>query len=152
MNKFITYLAVLLLIASCAHSESNEKAKEVVAPILDVASYDVLSIEDAYNLLVSEKLQDYVEKQKILKKHPEFDTGLVSNPSILTVNDSITRIVVIDNIQTKDFDSIALKTVVSYHSKSQNDTIISKIIRSKVVVEGEQFISSKILFVKTDNQ
>ena len=111
---------------------------------------EMISPEDAYSILISEKLQDYFEKQKIIKQHPEFESNTTPNTPLLSVNDSIIDISVIDNIQTPDFDSISLKTVVSYHSNIKKDTIVSKIKRSRIVIEGEQIISSKVTFKKNN--
>lgn len=147
MNKFITLLIILLFISSCANNERYEKSmEESAAPVADIANYEAVSQEDAYSILISEKLQEYVEKQKIIKQHPEFDTNATANPSLLSVNDSIIDISVIDNIPSPDFDSIGLKTVISYHNSIKKDTIISKIKRSRIVIEGEQIFSSKVTF------
>ena len=152
MNKFITLLIILLFITGCANNERYEKSMdESAASVADIANYEAISPEDAYSILVSEKLQEYFEKQKIIKQHPEFDITTTTKTPILSVKDSIIDISVIDNIPFPDFDSISLKTVISYHNSIKKDTIISKIKRSRIVVEGEQIISSKVKFEKVYN-
>lgn len=152
MNKFITLLAIFLLMASCSNNNRYEKGIESAAPAVDaVSDYDVISPEDAYSILISEKLQEYFEKQKIIKKHPDFDAIVTTKAPLLSIKDSIIDIAIIDKIPSPDFDSIALKTVVSYHNNAQKDTIISKIKRSRIVIEGEQIISSKVKFEVNKN-
>ena len=147
MNKFITLLTLLLLI-SCSNNKRYENTIEATSPVVDAIDYDAVSPKDAYNILITEKLQEYFEKQKIIKQHPEFESDATPSTSLLSINDSIIDISIIDNIQSPDFDSISLKTVVSYHKKARKDTIISKIKRSRIVIEGEQIISSKVRFKK----
>ncbi len=146
MNKFITLFILLLCIVSCSN---NERYKEVMESVT-AADYDAVSTEDAYSILISEKLQEYFEKQKIIKNHPEFESNLTTNSSLLLMNDSIIDISIIDNIPSPDFDSISLKTVISYYNNTQKDTILSKIKRSRIVIEGEQIISSKVRFEENE--
>ncbi|MEP0263833.1 hypothetical protein [Dokdonia sp.] len=145
MNKFIILLLSILFLTSCSENRSYEsyedKAIESETPIPTM-----VSTEEAYTHLISEKLQDYFEKQKITKNHPDFksklDTGIILSPN----QDSISSILILEKINTKEFDSLALKTVISYYNSVKKDTIISKIERTKVIIEGEEVISSKVTF------
>lgn len=152
MNKFITLLALLLLIISCAHEKRSYEIDMIEESKSESFSASkTISTEDAYNILIEEKLQEYFEKKKITKDHPEFNSKKNTDTPSLSLNDSIISITVIDTIKTAAFDSIALITVVSYYNKTEKDTILSKIKRTKISIEGEEIISSKVTFQKKNN-
>jgi len=151
MNKFITLIIFVLLIASCTSNERNADYDENKTHLEAVAEVETISTEDAYSILIEDKLYDYFEKQKITKNHPEFNTKLNKDRPLLLLNDSIKSITVIDKVPNEEFDSISLKTIVSYYSDNKTDTIFSKIKRSKILIEDEEIISSKVIFTKDDN-
>jgi len=152
MNRLIKYLAVVILMISCAENDYNAKTKESASPIVTISDSDVISTEDAYSLLISERLHEYFDKQKILKQYPLFNSNSNTYQSLFSNNDSIIDVKVINNIQSPDFDSTSLKTVVSYYNSNDKDTLMSKIIRTRIVIEEEEYISSKVLFSRSDNK
>lgn len=144
MNKFIVLLSILFLV-SCSENRSYESLEDKVVEF-EIPIPTMVSTEEAYTDLISEKLQDYFEKQKIAKNHPDFksqlDTDIILSPN----QDSISSILILEKINTKEFDSLALKTVISYYNSTKKDTIISKIERRKIMIEGEEITSSKVTF------
>lgn len=144
MNKCITYLLCIIFLVSCAENRSPEYSKEVE---LSSPIAPALSTNDAYTLLITEKLYDYFEKQKIAIQHPEFKSQSYKSTPPLILNDSISSITILDEIPTKTFDSLALQTVISYYNNRHQDTIIAQIQRTKVMIEGKEVISSKVKFV-----
>jgi len=147
MNKFITLITLVFLITSCSNNENYESKIHMEA----VSEVETISTEDAYSILIEDKLRDYFEKQKITKNHPEFNTKLNKDRPLLLLNDSIKSITVIDKVPNEEFDSISLKTIVSYYSDNKTDTIFSKIKRSKILIESEEIISSKVIFARDNN-
>lgn len=145
MNKFITYLLCLLFLISCAENKSPEYSKEVE---LSSPTLPILSTEDAYTLLITEKLHDFFEKQKIAIQHPDFKSQPHENTPPLILNDSIATITILDEIPIQEFDSLELQTVISYYNHRHQDTIVAQIQRTKVMIEGKEVVSSKVKFKK----
>lgn len=145
MNKCTTYLLCIVFLISCAENRSPEYSKEaeVSSPIPTT-----LSTEDAYTLLITEKLHDFFEKQKITIQHPDFKSQPHKNTPSLIFNDSIASITILDEIPSQAFDSLALQTVISYYNNRHHDTILAHIQRTKTIIEGKEVISSKVMFKK----
>lgn len=144
MNKCIKLLCIICIIG-CSENRSPEyntsSKMEDAAP-----TSTTITIEDAYTLLITEKLQDYIDTQKITKNHPDFKQQGIHSVPILHPQDSVLKITILDKISTREFDSLELKTVISYYNSTKKDTIISKIERTKIIIEGEEITSSKVTF------
>jgi len=146
---YIIVFVVPILITGCANNSYKMMEKDAAA---SVESYDeeevsFSSLEDAYTLLITEKLQDYLDTQTLAAKHPKFNnttkTTLFSAKNVKeirqikfigqpeTISDSITKI-----ITKVDFDT------------TKTDTIISYIKTSYTIIDGVKFRTSKATFEK----
>ncbi|WP_035084952.1 hypothetical protein [Aquimarina latercula] len=147
MKQFV-YILLLIVITSCANN-SHKSMESVNVEETDIYTEEETtstSLEDAYTILVKEKLQDYIDKQALIKNHPEFkikkDTiyllGLENQAEIQQIkfleqpeilSDSITKII----------------TEIHFTNK-KIDTIISYITTSTTIIDGMQFKTSKANF------
>lgn len=143
MNKCIIYLLCIVFLISCAENRSPEYSKEAE---VSSPTFPTLSTEEAYTILITEKLYDYFEKQKITQQHPDFKSQSYINTPSLIFNDSIASITILDEIPSQTFDSLKLQTVISYYNHRHQDTIVAQIQRTKIIIEGKEVVSSKVTF------
>ncbi|WP_378178078.1 hypothetical protein [Aquimarina sp. SS2-1] len=106
------------------------------------------TLEDAYVVLVSEKLQDYLDRQILIKQHPEFVAQ--DDTLALFTQKEVKEIRQIKFIGQPEvlFDSITRILTQVHFGDSQIDTIISNITTSSTVIEGVKFKTSKATFEK----
>lgn len=146
---YIIVFIVLILIPGCANNSYKMMEKDAAASteIYEAEEVSFSSLEDAYMLLITEKLQDYLDTQTLAAQHPEFnnatETSLFSAKNAKeirqikflgqpeTIADSITKI-----ITKVEFD------------KTKTDTIISYIKTSYTLIDGVKFRTSKATFEK----
>ncbi|MFD2564918.1 hypothetical protein [Aquimarina rubra] len=147
MKQFV-YLIVLLIITSCANNSfKNMEAPEISEDNFfteDEASFATL--EDAYVVLVSEKLQDYLDKQILVNQHPEF-IAKEDTPVLFTTKKAkeIRQVKFIGQPEILS-DSITKIITQVHFGNTQTDTIISYITTSETLIDGVRFKTSKATF------
>ncbi len=104
------------------------------------------TLEDAYVVLVSEKLQDHLDKQRLAEQHPDFIKKSNESKLFKTQNTKeIRQINFLGQPEVLSDSIIKIKTQVQFDN-SQTDTIISYITTSSTVIDGVQFKTSKTTF------
>ncbi|WP_299442731.1 hypothetical protein [uncultured Aquimarina sp.] len=147
MKQFV-YLISSLLLIGCANSsnkmmEINKTAADEIY-VEEKASFDIL--EDAYAVLISEKLQDHLDKQILAEQHPEFkahekDTKLFNLKNIKEIE----QIKFIGQPEILS-DSITKIITQVHFGNTKTDTIISYIKTSFTMIDGVKFKTSKAAF------
>jgi len=149
MKKYIALLLVLT-ISSCA--KPRYKSAEAVSDVFEEseeATFEVL--KDSYNLLITEKLQDYLDTKSLAKEHPNFKDTYNNIDLELFIDKSAKEIRNIQFIgQPKIIsDSITKLTTQVHFANASIDTIVSYIKTSTTMIDGIKFKTSKASFEKT---
>ncbi|WP_299901100.1 hypothetical protein [uncultured Aquimarina sp.] len=149
--KQLMYILISFILLGCSNnSYKNMEATEgsndeiVMDSYEEEMSFDIL--EDSYTILVSEKLQDYLDKQLLIQKHPEFKT-VTDTPYLFDLKNRnhIEKIRFLD--QPKNFsDSITIITTEIQFGNLEKDTVISYIKTSSTLIDGVKFRTSKVSF------
>ncbi len=140
MNKGIFFICVCLLIGC-----SNKKDFAPLNESTVAESAPAITIENAYTLLIQEKIQDHIDKQKLKQQYPNFKLS-PDSVTTLYIEDKATiqTIELLDTIILDDEKAMDIRTVIIYDT-NKRDTIIATLQRSKVTIEGEEVISSKVI-------
>lgn len=138
MNKFIFILMIIICIGCSDNMSKKENDSVAFSPSI--------TSENAYSILISEKIQDYFDTKKLMQKYPDFNKPSESNLSFLEAKASIESVTIIDPINTSHIEKQELKTVISYEGNKENDTIISRIEKSKIIIDDEEVTSTKVTF------
>lgn len=136
----------LWVLIGCSNNKEFAPSNESIA----VESKPVV-IEDAYALLIQEKIQDHIDKQKLRQQYPDFKTTANSSDSLyLEGKTSIETIELLDAIPLENEKTTDIRTVIIYETKMR-DTIIATLKRIKIRIEGEEIISSKVVLKNYKN-
>ncbi len=143
--QFVYIICIIILFASCAKNASKELNREALkAPEL-LEENTIITIEDAYKVLVKQKLQEQLDKKELAQTYPDFATVIHEDILFSNIDESVIKeihfitpfITVSDSLQT-------VKTQVVFESKT--DTLITKIKTSEIYVEGEKLKTHKVSF------
>ncbi|WP_299246855.1 hypothetical protein [uncultured Aquimarina sp.] len=146
--KQFAYLIVVLLITGCANNSYKMMEVESVA-VEDISTEEEIpfaSLEDAYSVLITEKLQDHLDKQILIKQHPKFkdkeeDIKLFSSKDVKEIQ----QIKFIG--QAKVLSDSITKIITQVHfGNTETDTIVSYIKTSTTLIDGVKFKTSKATF------
>ena len=141
MNKVILFISLCVLLG-CSNRESfaptNDSISKEKAPV-------TISLENAYEVLIQEKIQDHIDTQKLQSQYPDFKQN-VDTMALLNLNyqETIADIILLDPITPENASNKNIRTVIIYANNKQ-DTILSNITRTKVIIDGEEIISSKVI-------
>lgn len=129
------------LLVGCSHNKELAPLNESTVTKSETA----ITIEDMYTLLIEEKIQDYIDKQKLKQKYPDFKLNSDSI-TILSIEDKATvqAIELLDTITLEDGRATDIRTVIIYDTH-RRDTIIATLHRYKITIEGEEVVSSKVV-------
>jgi len=146
--KQFAYLIVLFLIVGCANSANKmmEVNKTAVDEIYAEEETSFAMLEDAYSVLITEKLQDYLDKRILAEKHPEFKTH-ERDTKLFNLKD-VKEIQQIQFIGSPEIlsDSITKITTKVHFTNTKTDTIVSYIKTSSTMIDGVKFKTSKATF------
>ncbi|WP_299215628.1 hypothetical protein [uncultured Aquimarina sp.] len=147
MKQFV-YLIILLLIIGCANNSYKmmeaESVTDEAISVEEKTSFDAL--EDAYSVLITEKLQDYLDKQILVKQHPEFkskekDVKLFNSKDVKEIQQ-------INFIEQPEVLSDSITKIITqvHFNNTETDTIVSYIKTSSTMIDGVKFKTSKAVF------
>jgi len=141
MNKVILFICVCVILGCSNRKEfapSNDSITKEKAPT-------TISLENAYEILIEEKIQDHIDTQKLQLQYPNFKQFNDTTTSLkLNYQETIQDITLLDAIIFENENSTDIQTVITYDSNKQ-DTIIATIKRTKVLLDGEEITTSKIV-------
>ena len=147
MKKFI-YTIVFLLSISCANNASKTmeiEASETFEIEEQEEEQSDFSENDAYTLLVTQKLQEYIDLKALAKANPDFTIDTNEN-KLLSIEEGIK----LKNINfISPFEAVsdsvkkAITRVVMNHKV---DTILTFIKTSEIEIDGELLINTKVSF------
>ncbi len=145
MKKKFVYIISLIILAGCANKASKEldiEASEAPEMAIDDA---IISEEDAYTMLITQKLQEYLDKKALAEIHPGFDVttdqdGLLSDKA----GTEIREIKFIEPFKIISDSVKTVKTAVVLDSKI--DTLITHIKTSETEIDGEKLKTTNISF------
>ena len=142
MNKVLIFICSCILLGCSKNYEPlSDKTLAVEKPLVP--------IENAYKILIQEKIQDEIDKLKLQKEYPDFKYSIdtTNNKLELTALDAIADITLLDNVISDNIPTQDVRTIITYQSKKQ-DTIIANIHRSKITIEGEEITATKVSLKK----
>lgn len=139
MNKKIFFACLWVLIGCSNHKEfTPSNSDSTVAP-------QPVAIEDAYALLIQEKIQDHIDKQKLRQQYPNFKVKTDSTATLYIEDKAVIETIeLLDPIPLENEKTVNIRTVIIYEN-NRRDTIIASIKRTKVTIEGEETVSSKVI-------
>ncbi len=138
------YIVGLLVCIGCANNSSKE-AESDTEVLKTEEETSLVSEEEAYSILILQKLKEIVDKKVLADTHPDFDI----DPSIQSLYPAITDTKVKEVHLISPFEIVSdsvksVKTKVVYETKT--DTIITYIKTSEMMVDGEQLKTTKMSF------
>ena len=140
MNKVILFIGLCVLLVGCSKNNNSmsDRIYKEKAPVM-------ISLENAYEVLIQEKIQDHIDTQKLQSQYPDFKQN-VDTIALLNLNyqETIADIILLDSITPENASNKNIRTVIIYANNKQ-DTILSNITRTKVIIDGEEIISSKVI-------
>ncbi|TPN81388.1 hypothetical protein [Aquimarina algicola] len=148
--RFLFIISIAIFISSCSNNAHKRMEMESDKVTLEHSETEeaFISENDAYELLIQQKLQEYIDKQVLLTSHPNFNLSIKKEDSLSTKETKIEKINLIDSFQTVS-DSIKKATVkVTY--KNTIDTILVTITSTQIEIEGEQIKNTKVSFEQMD--
>ncbi|WP_152538637.1 hypothetical protein [Aquimarina macrocephali] len=147
--KRLIYIIVLLFSFGCANNASKSMEMDTVESFEKVEEQSELSEHDAYTLIISQKLQEYLDKKTLAKTNPDFTVDTNKN-ELLSIEEGaqLKHINFITPFETVS-DSVK-KVVTQVVLEHQTDTIITLIKTSIITIDNEVFKTHKIEFEKTE--
>ncbi|MBW1297275.1 hypothetical protein [Aquimarina litoralis] len=147
----LMYSVILFVFLGCSNnSYKNMEATEVSNDDIVIDSYEeemsFAALEDSYTILVSEKLQDYLDKQLLIQEHPEFKTVTDSIHLFALNNRKQIEQIKFLNRPEKLSDTITKLITEVHFGNTEIDTVISYITTSSTLIDGVQFRTSKVTF------
>lgn len=160
MIRFL-YIFVLLVLVSCSH-QANKQNEAIPADLQleeesfsydeteDVSEVPEISTEDAYLLLIRQKIQEQIDKRILEDKNPDF---ALDSSQTFSFPEKAIQVNEVSFLETFDFssDSISIKTKVSYVSDTNTPLIDSLLTHIKVFeteIDGEVFNTNEISLKK----
>lgn len=124
---------------------SNRKDVAPLSESTAIESAPAITIENAYTLLIQEKIQDHIDKQKLRQQYPDFKTSTDSTATLyLEEKTTIETIQLLDTIPLENEKTVDIRAIIIYKT-NKRDTIIATLKRTKMSIEGEEVISSKVI-------
>ncbi|WP_299683375.1 hypothetical protein [uncultured Dokdonia sp.] len=141
MNKAILFIGICMVLG-CSNREYSTSTNDTIAkekaPI-------TISLEDAYKALILEKIQDHIDTEKLQDQYPNFKQPIDTTTSLhINHQETIQDITLLDTIIQDDTSTTDIRTIITYTS-NKKDTIIATIARTKVILDDEEIISSKVI-------
>lgn len=141
MNKVLLFICMCLVLG-CSNRKDfappNDSIAKEKAPV-------TISLENAYEVLIEEKIQDHIDTQKLQLQYPNFKQPIDTATSLkLNYQETIQDITLLDAIIFENGSTTDIQTIITYDS-NKRDTIIASIKRTKVLLDGEETTTSKIV-------
>ncbi|MEW7292247.1 hypothetical protein [Aquimarina sp. 2304DJ70-9] len=143
MKHFI-YIIIVLVFIGCAKNSSKELDDEVSKASSVVEEEISITQEDAYVLLIKQKIQESIDKSVLAKKHPDFTIENKQEEHFSTEEKTIKDVTLIAPFKILSDSVKTIKTKVIYESRI--DTLITHIKTSKTEIDGEQLKITMITF------
>ncbi|PKV52727.1 hypothetical protein ATE84_4848 [Aquimarina sp. MAR_2010_214] len=148
--KRLIYIIVFLFSLGCANNASKSMEMDTVESFEKTEEQSNLSEDDAYTLIITQKLQEYLDKKTLAKTNPDFTTDTNKNELLSTEEGAqLKHIDFITPFETVS-DSVQ-KVVTRVVLEHQTDTIITFIKTSIITIDNEVFRTHKIEFETTEN-
>ncbi|EZH72559.1 hypothetical protein ATO12_20705 [Aquimarina atlantica] len=148
MKKFI-YIIVLLCSLGCANNASKSMEMDAVESFEKIEEQSDLSEDDAYTIIITQKLQEYLDRKTLAKTNPDFTIDTHKNKLFSTEEGAqLKHINFITPFETVS-DSVK-KVATQVVLEHQTDTIITLIKTSTITIDNEVFKTHKIEFEKTE--
>ncbi|MDY8134514.1 hypothetical protein [Aquimarina sp. 2201CG5-10] len=146
MRQFV-YILILLFVIGCSNNTSKDFNLKESETVSTAEENIAISEEDAYILLITQKLEEELDKKLLIKEHPDFTIKTSGSISETIEGVSVLqKIELIDSFK-KISDSVKIaKTKVVFDTKT--DTILTYIKTSKVEIDGEIINTIKVSFDK----
>ncbi len=149
MKKFICSIA-LLLVFGCANNASKESTTQTINEQDTLEEKILITKEDAYTILIKQKLQDYLDKNRLTKTHPGFKTKEEAQEALFSVEE--TQVNEIELIFPFTYSSDSTKTIkTKVIFQSTIDTILTHIKVYETEINEEKITTTKISFSKISN-
>ncbi|KAA1244800.1 hypothetical protein [Aquimarina sp. RZ0] len=153
MKKFIYTLLVFITISCAKDTSKSMDTNDLPIDVMEETNEAPLNlIENSYNKLITEKLQDYLDHRSLAATHPDFTTTQISDSLELFRDKNVKKIQEIQFIEQPEIlsDSITKLTTIVRFMNTSLDTIISHIKTSNVIIDTTKFKTSKVTFERLE--
>lgn len=144
------YLMLLICVCSCNNApedrfKTNSEVLETHQPARE------LSKEDAYLALITQKLQEQLDIEKLKENHPEF---VASNLSLGVFNTDIDSSAVLLNVDLlesnvqMDTTFIKLSVTLEQSQEIKMDTVFAMIVSKNIEIDKENVLSTEISLMR----
>ncbi|MBQ4821536.1 hypothetical protein [Aquimarina sp. MMG016] len=152
MKQFVSVI-ILCILFGCANNASKEMDTTNILEANGIKKEEeIISKEDAYALLIKEKLQEQIDKKNLTKNHPNFDIDLDDNKSFFNkLASGVKSVKLIEPIETISDSVKSIKTEVVFGTEIDSmisDTIVARIKTSTIEIDGESLNATQISFDK----
>ena len=146
--QFSYIIFVILLLIGCSKRASKE-ADNMSSPEFEVSETSmetsIVSEEEAYKILVTQKLKALLDEKQLIKTHPKFKITSEAEGIIRNTTDTlISKIEFINSFQAVSDSVQSVKTKIIYPTAI--DTILTVIKTSTITIEGEPLKTTQVYF------
>ena len=146
--QFSYIIFAFILFIGCSKRASKE-ADDMSLPEFELSETSAESIivseEDAYKILATQKLRALLDEKQLIKTHPKFKiTSEAENIIRNTADTLISKIEFIDSFQAVSDSIQSVKTKITYPSAV--DTILTVIKTSTITIDGEPLKTTHVYF------
>ena len=143
MKQFI-YIFIVLILYGCANNARKEMDIESSEAPIYVEEEVAITAEDAYTILIKQKLQEQIDQTLLTKKHPGFEIDKHENLNFITDQKTVEHVELVSVISTLSDSVKTVKTKVVFDTKT--DTLLTFIRTSTVQIDGEQLKTTTLQF------
>ena len=146
--QFSYIIFVILLFIGCSKRASKE-ANDLSVPEFEFSETStetsIVSEEEAYKILVTQKLKALLDEKQLIATHPKFKiTSEAENIIGNTTDTLISNIEFIDSFQAVSDSVQSVKTKIIYPTAI--DTILTIIKTSTITIDGEPLKTTQVYF------
>jgi len=148
--QFVYLLIGITLFVGCSQKASQKESPKTESyseiESEPVEQYATISEEDAYKILIKQKLKELIDQKSLMDSHPQFEVDPNAVLSVFKIKDTTIQTIHFIEPFKKLSDSVKqVKTKIVYTTLT--DTLVTHIKTSETLIEGEKFKTTEVSFV-----
>ncbi len=145
MKQFV-YISIVFIFFSCAKNASKESDNQAPEISSTIEEEMAITEEEAFAVLIKQKIQEYIDKNILAEKHPDFTIKdyYYQEELFSTKERTVKDVTLIAPFKVLSDSVKTVKTEVIF--ESQIDTLITFIKTSEVEIDGDHLKITTITF------